>query len=67
MVSDHGLKEVNMMVVSGLNPCCNGRWSLTVKTAALVKAPHCLNSCFNGRWSLTKVTHMTEFIATWKS
>ena len=30
MVSDLDLRLVNLWLVSSLNPCCSGRWSLTV-------------------------------------
>ena len=37
-----------------LNPCCNGRWSLTLfgKTFKVITEKR-LNHCCNGRWSLT--------------
>ena len=35
-----------------LNPCCNGRWSLTIENWYL-NIVGSLNPCCNGRWSLT--------------
>ena len=36
-----------------LNPCFNGRWSLTNPTDQKPQKETGLNPCFNGRWSLT--------------
>ena len=52
-----GWEGVNLSGRDSLNPCCNGRWSLTVwyfsKTS--FRGDLCLNPCCNGRWSLTSV------------
>ena len=40
-----------------LNPCCNGRWSLTSRVMNNVEIfKESLNPCCNGRWSLTTQT-----------
>ncbi len=36
-----------------LNPCCNGRWSLTPSMSASSRSGTRLNPCCNGRWSQT--------------
>ena len=41
-------------VSESLNPCCNGRWSLTL-ARAIPSASSSLNPCCNGRWSLTQL------------
>ena len=40
-----------------LNPCCNGRWSRTLRLNVLFTLKvHSLNPCCNGRWSRTAIT-----------
>ena len=47
------------MVMSCLNPCCNGRWSRTLPLWLLTLLMHrCLNPCCNGRWSRTRVLNL---------
>ena len=41
------------IATTGLNPCFNGRWSLTLLLKSYRWRTHRLNPCFNGRWSLT--------------
>ena len=53
MVSD-GKKHHKNTFKNSLNPCCNGRWSLTRAATARHKPLRTrLNPCCNGRWSLT--------------
>ena len=40
------------MEMISLNPCFNGRYSLSVEFYG-VKSRLCLNPCFNGRYSLS--------------
>ena len=43
----------SVMLTYSLNPCCNGRWSLTNKELIVFPRGLGLNPCCNGRWSLT--------------
>ena len=53
MVSDVEGME-NYFLEKSLNPCCNGRWSLTYyKEDGSDWSWSSLNPCCNGRWSLT--------------
>ncbi len=40
-------------IAKSLNPCFNGRWSLTISFVRDDNGEYSLNPCFNGRWSLT--------------
>ena len=52
MVSDKYTVVVEHPAFGSLNPCCNGRWSLTHEDNFTI-AKLSLNPCCNGRWSLT--------------
>ena len=38
---------------TSLNPCCDGRWSRTLKKLGLAAWDERLNPCCDGRWSRT--------------
>ncbi|EGC19844.1 hypothetical protein HMPREF9141_1718 [Prevotella multiformis DSM 16608] len=42
------------MFLNGLNPCFNGRYSLSKRLAGKYINCGCLNPCFNGRYSLSE-------------
>ena len=50
----HYTNKHKRIMVKGLNPCCNGRWSSTVVLLWQRKTHLCLNPCCNGRWSSTR-------------
>ena len=50
------LRQVNQMTSKCLNPCCNGRWSRTIKKISDRKEQKSLNPCCNGRWSRTQAS-----------
>ena len=44
------------VILTGLNPCFNGRWSLRAQTVQRGGNNFTrLNPCFNGRWSLRNI------------
>ena len=47
-----GKNDAECLKASSLNPCFNGRYSLSAALIYDVKSPLCLNPCFNGRYSL---------------
>ena len=53
MVSDASPEFTVDGSVSGLNPCSNGIWSLTLTGSNPVLTVLGLNPCSNGIWSLT--------------
>ena len=60
---EDGLRRVTPSAVghadTGLNPCCNGRWSQTNQSILEPKKTS-LNPCCNGRWSQTVVFNYTH-------
>ena len=51
------MPSVSAMSLNGrsLNPCFNGRYSLSMEKIILKRVGRSLNPCFNGRYSLSTV------------
>ena len=57
--------EAGALTPLRLNPCFNGRWSLTRQTLTNFRLLRCLNPCFNGRWSLTSLHLVDPLLPRW--
>ena len=61
MVSNRASLQCMVLRLSGLNPCFNGIWSLTLVISQTdITISSGLNPCFNGRGSLTEVQKETS-------
>ena len=49
------MKTFDFIDLAGLNPCFNGRYSLSKKKFGSKRPQPSLNPCFNGRYSLSSV------------
>ena len=53
MVYEVAALSVQQALMEGLNPCSNGRWSMSRANKLYAHLAECLNPCSNGRWSMS--------------